>query len=207
MILVGRYLSPFVRRVAATMKVYGRPYERRSLSTVTDGDAIRAINPVGRVPALILDSGETLIDSAVILDYLDECAGPSRALSPPRGAERREVLKLVALALGSAEKGVALVYETKRRPGHLVSPEWVAKLKAQVRGGLAEVDKVLGRDREWLALGRMTQADVTAIAALDFLGAMLPGTFAPEEFPNLVRLVERTADMPAFAETHPKLDS
>lgn len=207
MILVGRYLSPFVRRVAATMKIYGMPYERRVLSTVTDVDAIRAFNPVGRVPALILDSGETLIDSAVILDYLDECAGPVRALAPPEGAERREVLRLVALAIGAAEKGVALVYETKRRPEHLISPEWAAKLKTQVRDGLGEVDKILGRDRQWLALGRMTQADVSAVAAMDFLGSMLPDMFAPDAFPNLARLVERTAGLPAFAETHPKLDS
>lgn len=207
MILVGRYLSPFVRRVAATMKVYGMPFERRVLSTITDGDAIRAVNPIGRVPALVLDSGEILIDSATILDYLDECAGPARALVPAEGAERREVLKLVALALGAAEKGVALVYETKRRPERLVSPEWAGMLKSQVRGGLAEVDEILGQDQPWLALGRMTQADVTAIAALDFLGAMLPGVFAPDAFPNLARLVQRTARMPAFAETHPKLDS
>ncbi len=137
MILVGRYRSPFVRRVAATMKIYGMPYERRVLSTITDGDAIRAVNPVGRVPALILDSGETLIDSAAILDHLDECAGPARALVPEKGAERREVLKLVALAIGAVEKAVALAYELQRRPEHLVFPEWAAKLKGQARAGLA----------------------------------------------------------------------
>ena len=207
MILVGRYRSPFVRRIAATMKIYGMTYERRVLSTITDGDAIRAVNPVGRVPALILDSGETLIDSAAILDHLDECAGPARALVPEKGAERREVLKLVALAIGAVEKAVALAYELQRRPEHLVFPEWAGKLKGQARAGLAALDGILGPDREWLALGRLTQADVSLVSTWDFLGNMLAGTFAETDFPRLAALAERANRLPAFAETHPKLDS
>ena len=207
MILVGRYRSPFVRRVAASMKLYGIPYERRVLSTITDGDAIRAVNPLGRVPALILDSGETLIESWAILDYLDETAGPARALVPPRGAERREVLQRVALTIGAVEKAVALAYEIQRRPKQLIYPEWAEKLRGQARAGLAEIDRALGPDKPWLALGRLTQADVSAVATWDFLGNMLAGTFAPAEFPRLAALSERANRLPAFAETHPDLDS
>jgi glutathione S-transferase len=177
------------------------------LSTITDGAAIRAVNPLGRVPALILDSGETLIESAAILDYLDETAGPDRALMPARGAERREVMRLVALAIGAVEKAVGLAYEIQRRPTQLIYPEWAEKLQGQARAGLAEIDKVLGPDKQWLALGRLTQADVSAVATWDFLGNMLAGTFAPAEFPRLAALAERANRMPAFAETHPSLDS
>jgi glutathione S-transferase len=207
MILVGRYRSPFVRRVAATMRIYGMPYERRVLSTITDGEAIRAVNPIGRVPALVLDSGETLIDSAAILDHLDEQAWSARALVPPRGAERREVLKGVALAIGAVEKAVALAYELQRRPEHLIFPEWAGKLKGQARAGLATLDRILGADKEWLALGRLTQADVSAVATWDFLGNMLAGQFAAADFPNLAALSMRANRLPAFAETHPNLDS
>jgi glutathione S-transferase len=207
MILIGRYRSPFVRRVAATMKIYGLPYERRVLSTITDGEAIRAVNPIGRVPALILDSGETLIDSAAILDYLDECAGPERALVPTQGAERREVLKGVALAIGAVEKAVALAYELQRRPEHLIFPEWAEKLKGQTRAGLATLDRILGTGREWIALDRLTQADASAVATWDFLGNMLAGHFAATDFPNLAALSVRANRMSAFAETHPSLDS
>lgn len=207
MILVGRYRSPFVRRVAATMKIYGLPYERRVLSTVTDGARIREVNPVGRVPALILDSGETLIDSAMILDHLNEIAGAERALVPAAGAERRAVLKLVALAMGAAEKGVALVYETQRRAEQLISREWADGLKTQVRAGLAALEAELAPGKSWLAFDRLTQADVSAVATWDFLGDMLAGTFAASEFPRLAALAERADRMPAFAETHPKLDA
>ena len=207
MILAGRYRSPFVRRVAATLKHYGMPNERRVLSTITAGDAIRAVNPLGRVPALILDSGETLIESGAILDYLDEMAGPARALVPARGAERREVLKLVALAIGATEKGVALAYEIQRRPKHLIYPEWAEKLQGQARAGLAELDKILGLDKQWLALGRLTQADVSTVAAWDFFGNMLAGTFGAAEFPRVAALSERANRLPLFAETHPSLDT
>ena len=102
MILIGRYLSPFVRRVAATMHIYEPPFEHRPFSVVgEDRPKIRDVNPLSRVPALILDDGETLIDSGAILDYLDEQAGPERALTPASGGERRRVLKLMAVAVGA----------------------------------------------------------------------------------------------------------
>ncbi len=206
MILVGRYLSPFVRRVAASMKILGMPFERRVLSVITDRNAIVAVNPLGRVPALVLDGGETLIESAAILDYLDELAGPARALVPADGADRRRVLKLVAVGTGVADKAVAAVYEGQRRPAQYVYPEQVEKVTGQAKGGLAELEKSLGA-REWLALGKLTQADVTAVVAWDFISIMHPGMVAPADYPRLAALAERLGRTLAFAETHPRLDN
>ena len=84
MILVGRYLSPFVRRTAVTLKLYGIPFEHQPLSTMTDMDAIKKLNPVGRVPVLVLDDGESLVDSAAILDHLDL---PDRPAPRPAAAD------------------------------------------------------------------------------------------------------------------------
>lgn len=77
MILVGQMDSPFLRRVAVTMNFYGIPFERQSLSVFADQKALGAINPLGKVPALVLDDDEVLFDSQMILDYLDETAGPT----------------------------------------------------------------------------------------------------------------------------------
>ena len=85
MILVGQLDSPFVRRVAVSMNFYGIAFERQVISVYADADAVRAVNPLGKVPALILDGGETLFDSQMILDHLDELAGPERALTPSAG--------------------------------------------------------------------------------------------------------------------------
>ena len=91
MILVGRYLSPFVRRVAVTLRLYGLEYEHRPLMAFGDDKkTISQWNPVGRVPVLLLDDGEVLFESSAILDYLDERVGPERALIPSSGPARRE---------------------------------------------------------------------------------------------------------------------
>ncbi len=85
MILVGQFDSPFVRRVAVTLHHYHMPYTRNPLSVFRNVEDMRRLNPLVRVPALILESGETLIDSGAIIDCLDEMAGPARALTPPMG--------------------------------------------------------------------------------------------------------------------------
>jgi glutathione S-transferase len=100
MILVGQYDSPYVRRVAISLHALGLDFERNTMSVFADADAMRRINPLGRVPSLVLDGGETLLDSAAILDHLDETVGPARALLPPAGAERRRALQIIALATG-----------------------------------------------------------------------------------------------------------
>ena len=89
MILVGQYDSPFVRRVGVTLHLYEIPFTRNAISVFTDAGEMAQINPLVRIPSLVLDSGETLIDSAAILDTLDEMVGPSRALTPASGAVRR----------------------------------------------------------------------------------------------------------------------
>ena len=86
--LVGRYDSPFVRRVAVSLHALAIPFDQLALSPFSQAADLRRISPVGRMPALVIDEGEVLIESAAILDYIDEIAGPSRALLPPSGSER-----------------------------------------------------------------------------------------------------------------------
>jgi glutathione S-transferase len=80
MILVGMYDSPFVRRVAIALRLYGIEYEHRPWSVFRDAEKVARFNPLMRVPTLVLDDGETLIDSAAILDALDDMVGATRAL-------------------------------------------------------------------------------------------------------------------------------
>src|SRR5471032_742992 len=111
MILIGQYDSPFVRRVAIALRLYGLPFEHRPWSTFGDADRIAAFNPLRRVPTLVLDSGEVLIESGAILDHLDASVGPSRAMIADTGDSRRHALKVCALATGLADKAVSLTYE------------------------------------------------------------------------------------------------
>src|SRR5258705_12769323 len=93
MLLIGVNRSPFTRRVAITLNIYGVSFEQRALSGFDNRAEVRASNPLGRIPALVLNSGETLIDSNAIIDHLDEVYGPDPPLTPPGGAGPRAGLK------------------------------------------------------------------------------------------------------------------
>jgi glutathione S-transferase len=201
--LIGYWESPFARRVGVTLKLLDIPFEHRALATATHGAELRRVNPVGRVPALILADGEVLIDSAMILDHIDELAGPERALTPPGGAERRRVNYLVALALGACEKYVAAYYETAKRPAEKVHKPWLDHLEGQVDTALKALDAEAAAAAPWFLGERLTQADVTAACTvlsirLDF------AHLAPEgRYPHLDRIVGRADALPAFRETSP----
>ncbi|NGM18909.1 glutathione S-transferase family protein [Roseomonas stagni] len=198
MILIGRNLSPFVRRVGASLAVLGIPYEQRHYGTVDQRAEILSLNPLGRVPALVMDDGEVLVDSVAILDAIDDLVGPDRALVPATGAPRRAAMRALALAVGATEKLVAAYQETKRRPAELVWAEAAGKLLDQAAGGFAALDMMAGE--AWLCGDRMTQADITVTCALDFADAVLPD-FAAGRFPALSALRDRANAIPAIGDT------
>src|SRR5207237_7079118 len=137
----------------------------RPIPAWTQLDDVRAVNPVGRIPALILDSGERLAASAAILDYRDHQVDPTRALVPADEPERREVLRVVACAMGALEKVVAALYEHTMRPAAKVHQPWIAHNEAQARGGIAWLDARPGES--WLAVDHLTQADIKTTEQLD----------------------------------------
>lgn len=202
MILIGQYDSPFVRRVAVTLQHYDMPYKRRVISVYGDFERMLAVNPLGKVPALLLDSGEVLVDSQMILDHLDEAAGPERALTPPAGAARRHVLRRIAVALGMAEKAVALRVELFRRAPGTTDPAWAGRLEQQILTSLGwlegEAPGVSETADPWLSGRRMMQDDVTAATAHCFLANKLPELIARQACPKLERLAARCEALPCF---------
>ena len=140
MILIGQYDSPFVRRVAIAMRLYGIAFEHRPWSTFGDADKIAPYNPLRRVPTLVLDDGEALIESAMILDYLDDLVGPEKAMIARSGEVRRRHLRICALAMGLGDKGVSLLYERVLRKEKQLDL-WVERCKSQISGVLEVLEK------------------------------------------------------------------
>lgn len=199
--LLGTYGSPFVRRVGATLHLYAIPFDHAPLQTAADREAITAHSPLGRIPALVLDDGTALTDSSAILDHLDETMGGA-ALTPRSGPARRRVLALTAIGHGTAEKYVAAWYETAMRPETHVWQPWLDRLNAQIVQGLAALEAAL--TGPYLAGDTLTQADVTAICALDGVLIDMPDLFGPGDFPKLRALRDRLADLDAFRLTAPE---
>src|SRR5260221_9009599 len=139
MILIGQYDSPFVRRVAIALRLYELSFEHRPWSTFGDGDKIAPYNPLRRLPTLVLGSGEVLIESTAILDYLDDLVGPEDAMIAPRGPARYRGLKICALATGLGDKAVSLLYERVLRKDQ--SKIWVGRCEAQISSVLDVLEK------------------------------------------------------------------
>jgi glutathione S-transferase len=200
MILIGMFDSPFVRRVAVTLNLLEIPYEHRNWSVGKDFELIRRYNPLGRVPTLVLDDGEPLIESAAILDCLDDLVGPERALLPLTGAPRRAALRVMAVATGAAEKGVLQLYEQAFRPEEKRHQAWVDRCAMQMHSALAELNRMAGaRSGRWLVGDRMTQADITTSCVFTFLKeALAVGEGAPA-YPGVAALSRRCEALSAFS--------
>jgi glutathione S-transferase len=197
MILVGQYDSPFVRRVAVSLRVLGFAYRHDTRSVFGDFDAMRTINPLGRIPSLVLDGGEVLIDSAAILDWLDQRVGPERALLPAAGAARQAALQRIALATGVVDKIGAAAYERIIRPQRYRWPEWIERCRTQGMGAIAALA------REAWPAGALGQAEITTACTLRYVRLTDPEALPPGRHPALDALAERCEALPAFRATYP----
>jgi glutathione S-transferase len=198
MILIGHYDSPFVRRVAIALRLYSMPYEHRAWSVFSQASEIAAYNPLKRVPTLVLQDGEVLIESAAILDWLDEVAGPERALIAQDGPERRQALKVCALASGLADKAVSLVYE--RAIHGRETPLWVERCRSQIGGVLTalEADRA-GQQGPWWYGAKINHADIMVGCVLRFLGEARPDVFVAADWPALAAHAAACEALPEFA--------
>src|SRR3981189_2567219 len=115
MILIGQDDSRAVRRVLRTLLLHGLAFQHRPWSTFGDADKIARVDARRRVPRVVFEDGEALIESTAILDYLDEVVGPSKAMIAESGPERRHALKICALATGLGDTAVSLVYDRALR--------------------------------------------------------------------------------------------
>lgn len=198
MILVGQYDSPYVRRVAISLRVLGFAYEHDARSVFGDFDAMRRMNPVGRIPSLVLDDGEVLIDSAAILDWIDQTVGAERALVPAVGAARRLAMRRIALATGALDKLGAATYERVIRPEALRWPAWIERCRIQAGGAIEALAA-----EPWPADAPLDQAQITTACVIRYVRMVDPDLLPPGRHPALDGLAERCEARPEFQATYP----
>lgn len=201
MILYGRDLSPFVRRVAIWCQLQERSVERRPITVQgADFDELKRMNPLGRVPVLVLDDGATLVDTKAICDWLDETTPNGVRLLPEAGVARREALQWLALGNGTAEKAVALVYDRNRRPEQYHWMDWQQRLVGQIRGGLAALDAAVPA-RAWSGAAP-SAGDIAAVIAYEFVAGTNPWVLEPG-YPRLAEFADWAGHLAPIAETRP----
>ncbi len=202
MILIGMFDSPYVRRVAISLDLLGMDFEHRDWSVGRDFDRIREHNPLGRVPTLVLDDGAALIESAMILDWLDDSVGPERALLPAHGVPRREAQHFLALATGAIDKGIQVMMERIFRPAEKRHPPWVDRCLLQSEAALDALEALTAswREREWLGGEWPSQMDITLSCFGTYLREAAGYDFA--RWPMLAARIAATEALPVFEKYH-----
>jgi len=197
--LIGLFDSPYVRRVAVSLRLQGFAFEHVALSVFRHIDEMRKINPLVKVPMLVLENGEKLIESSFILDYLDGEVAPGRRLIPAAGSSRRQIQQQCAIALVAAEKAVQVVYETKLRPPEFTYQAWADRCAVQMHDAFAMMEE---QPVSPLLTGApISQADVTGAVALGFARFMHPTQFPLDRYPRLQQLSSFCEALPAFLDT------
>jgi glutathione S-transferase len=176
-ILIGQYDSPFTRRAGITMRLYELEFEHNTWSVFGNADELARVNPLIRVPTLVLDTGEALIETAAIIDYLDSLVPPEKRLLPQSQPERYRRQNIVSLASGVSDMAVRLFYE--QRLHDTPSQTYVARLTRQIEQTLAILE---GRSVE---AGALTQADIAITCMFRHLSESHPGIAAKGRYPSL----------------------
>ena len=195
MILIGRLLSPYVRRTAVLLDLLELDFELREISAITEQDKLREFSPVGRAPALVTDEG-TLIDSSAIALTLLDRHDPEGRLWPRTGALFAEALQIVFICNGALEKAVAVHYERTRRPEAFVYQPWIDLCESQSLGGIDALEARVGPQ---FAIGdHLTYADVVLATGLSFLAKLGASSFDPGRHRRLEALRARCEALPVL---------
>lgn len=190
---------PFVRRVGIALRLYGMPFEHRPWSTFSDADKIRPYNPLTRVPVLVVDNGDVLIDSHAILDYLDSLVRSDKVLYPQNEPARHQAIKIAALACGLADKAVSLFYEKVLHKE--VSDTWVARCTSQLVETLSvlEANRTTRESTYWFG-ENLGHADIVVATVLRHFAEAHPGMVSMADYLALSAHAARMEAMPVFQE-------
>ena len=167
-------------------------FEHQSLSVFSAFAEFSQINPVVKAPTLVLDDGTVLMDSSLILDYLESLAPADKKLLPQAPAARAHDLQLLGLALAACEKSVQIVYEHNLRPAEKLHAPWLDRISGQLLAAYSLLEKQLGDS------DALDQATLTAAVAWSFSQYTVASVVKADAFPNLKRLAERLEQHPAF---------
>lgn len=201
--LIGMLDSPYVRRVAIWLDALDIPFEHEALSVFQDFDRFSGINPVIKAPTLVCDDGTVLMDSSLILQFVESVYGRSFWSADSR--ERQLQIRLVGLALAACEKSVQLIYERNLRPSSFQYEPWLARVMDQLLSAYGELEReIQHQPSTWFGLANPA---TVSIAVSWQLTQSQPASRLPQEvFPLLAYLsdvMEETQGFKRYPPTGP----
>jgi glutathione S-transferase len=196
--LIGMLDSPFVRRVAISMRLLGLPFEHAAVSVFRGFDQFEQINPVVKAPTLVCDdSGNSvLMDSTLLLQYAEALAG--RSLSPTDPAALVRELRLIGLALAACEKTAQIVYERGLRPAEKRHEPWIDRVTGQLNAAYRALDDELAAQPLDATEAGLRQSGITVGVAWSFTQFVLPEVVSAASFPHLAAHAAAVEQLPVF---------
>ncbi|MCQ4269691.1 glutathione S-transferase [Pseudomonas kuykendallii] len=198
--LIGMLDSPYVRRVAISLRRLGIAFEHEPLSVFSTFERFRRINPVVKAPTLVCDGGESLMDSTLIIDYLEALAGPGHSLMPSALPDRLRALRVIGLALAAAEKTVQIVYERNLRPVEKQHAPWLERVNGQLLAAYAELEAELVQ-RPLQGGETIGQDGITVAVVWSFTRMMLGDALDTRAYPALDAFASEAERLAIFLET------
>lgn len=201
--LIGSPASPYVRKVRIVMAEKKLDYQFVVENVWADDTTISASNPLGKVPCLVMEGGEAVFDSRVIVEYLDTLS-PVGKLIPPQGRERAEVKTWEALADGVMDAGMLARMEAiwAHRADNERCQAWIDRQMGKIEASLKSMSQGLG-DKPFCSGIHLSLSDIAVGCALGWLEFRFPELDWRAEHPNLARLLDKLMQRPSFAETRP----
>ncbi|MBS9477894.1 glutathione S-transferase [Ancylobacter radicis] len=196
--LIGMLDSPYVRRVAVSLRLLDLPFTHEAVSVFRHYDRFAAINPVVKAPTLVTNDGIVLIDSTLILDHVERLADPARSLVPADIAAHARSQRIIGLSLAACEKAVQIVYERELRPEEKRHQPWLTRITGQLAAACRLLDAEIAPAEGWLLSERPMQADVSTAVAWTFIRHMVPDEVPADAYPAIARLAARAEALPAF---------
>ena len=199
MILRSSLSSPFVRkvRIAVTLLGFDKDVTVERADTTDPNDTLRKINPLGKIPVLIIEDGSAVYDSRVILDYLDDRAGGGKIV-PRQPKERLAALRLQALCAGILDASVLTIYEGRYRKPDMHEPKWLELQAGKVARALGVLEAAPPPIDAMPNVGQIALACVLGYRDFRFGGSWRG------EYPRLVAWLDNfAARVPAFSATKP----
>ena len=197
--LVGSKTSPYVRKVRVILAERNLPFEFVEESAWNAGTTVPRYNPLNKVPALVMDDGESIYDSRVICEYLDAISGGG--LLPADASQRARVRRYEALGDGIADAGITVFLERKREAARQ-DPAWIARQLDKVAAGMATLEAALARS-SYLGGERPDMGDIACACALFWSEFRLPELGLRAKHAKVKAWAERMEARPSFATTRP----
>lgn len=198
--LIGSHTSPFVRKVRIVLAEKKMDYEFVIDLPSQEGSKVASVNPLGRIPVLLLDADTPLYDSRVIVEHIDNVT-PNSKLFPAPNRERTEIKRWEALADGVCDAAVLAVQES-RRPKEEQSAPWISRQRDTIQRSLKVMDQQLG-EKSFCMGTHFSLADIAVGTALGYLCFRFPDIAWQENHPNLNKLYEKLSLRQSFIDTTP----